>query len=222
TVRLFIMFASPPEQSLEWSDAGVEGAHRFLKRFWHAVTDHVNFCESVSIPDLDVGNLSEQHKAMRLKLHETIRKVSDDSGRRLTFNTAIAANMELLNALGKFEGFDDQTQCIRQECFSSMILMLAPIVPHICHQLWRNLGYKGLLLDAPWPKIDESALVQDTLELVVQVNGKLRGKIQIAANASQQDCQLLALQNEQVIRFLDGKDPKKVIVVPGRLINIVV
>ncbi len=221
TVRLFVMFASPPEQSLEWSDAGVEGAHRFLKRVWHVIHQHIentrnNDCQ------LDLENLNDLQKAMRLKLHETIRKVSDDFGRRLTFNTAIAANMELLNAVVKFEDDSDQGHAIRQETFDSMLLMLAPIIPHICHQLWREMGHGSIIIDHAWPEIDDSALVQDNIEMVIQVNGKLRGRMQVIAKADKTACETTALENEQVKKYIGEQPVRKIIVVPGKLVNIVV
>ncbi len=221
TVRLFVMFASPPEQSLEWSDAGVEGAHRFLKRLWHIIHQHLEGSND-RIAELDVDNLNATQKAMRLKLHETIRKVSDDFARRLTFNTAIAANMELLNAVSKFEDNSAQGATIRQEVFDSMVLMLAPIIPHVCHQLWRELGHDSIIIDHAWPQLDETALVQDAIEMVIQVNGKLRGKMQVNTDADKASCEAAALDNEQVKRFIAEQVVRKVIVVPGKLVNIVV
>jgi leucyl-tRNA synthetase len=221
TVRLFVMFASPPEQSLEWSDAGVEGAYRFLKRFWNLVGQHIQAVAGKRYR-LNVDDLNESQKAMRLKLHETIRKVSDDFGRRLTFNTAIAANMELLNAATRFEDDSDQGHSIRQEIFDSMLLMLAPIIPHICDKLWRELGHDSALIDEAWPLVDESALVQDTIEMVIQVNGKLRGKMSISANAEKSECEALALENDQVNKFIGESPVRKVIVVPSKLVNIVI
>jgi leucyl-tRNA synthetase len=220
TVRLFIMFASPPEQSLDWSDTGVEGAYRFLKRMWAAVQEHV--ADTSATAAIDKATLSEAQKAMRLKLHETIGKVTDDYDRRLTFNTAIAANMELLNSVSRYE--DDSTigKAIRQEVFDSMVLMLAPIIPHICHRLWQDLGHGSVIIDHPWPEVDTTALVQDSIEMVIQVNGKLRGKMQIAAGTDRDSCEAAARANEQLQRFL-GDDPiRKVIVVPGKLVNFVV
>ncbi len=220
TVRLFIMFASPPEQSLDWSDAGVEGAHRFLKRLWKAIYQHIaSFTSGVNT---DTATLNEAQKAMRLKLHETIKKVSDDYSRRLTFNTAIAANMELLNSVSKFDDESPTGQSIRQDTFENMVLMLSPIIPHLCHQLWRDLGRDSLILDQAWPQVDEAALVQETIEMVVQVNGKLRAKMQISAGADKASCEAMALDNEQVQRFIDGQPVKKIILVPGKLVNIVI
>jgi leucyl-tRNA synthetase len=220
TVRLFIMFASPPEQSLDWSDSGVEGAYRFLKRLWAAVQQHVDDADAQAA-GLN-GPFDETQKAMRLKLHETVRKVTDDYERRLTFNTAIAANMELLNSVTRFEDSSATGRAIRQEVFDSMVLMLAPIIPHLCHRLWRDLGHDSLIVDHPWPAVDESALVQESIEMVIQVNGKLRGKILVDAAADRASCEAAALANEQAQRFIGDSPIRKVIVVPGKLVNIVV
>ncbi len=220
TVRLFIMFASPPEQTLDWSDAGAEGAYRFLKRFWTAVREHID--AGLERAEIDADALDEAQKAMRLKLHETIRKVSDDFARRLTFNTAIAANMELLNSLARVDDRSPTGAAIRQEVFDNMVLMLAPIIPHVCHRLWRDLGHDSVLIDHPWPEFDAQALVQDRIELVIQVNGKLRGKIEVDADADRERCEAAALANEQAQRFIGDNPVKKVIVVPGKLVNIVV
>ena len=221
TVRLFIMFASPPDQTLDWSDAGAEGAYRFLKRFWAAVQEHIADDTDAAAP-IDTGALTDAQKAMRLKLHETIRKVSDDYDRRLTFNTAIAANMELLNSVSRFDDNSAIATAIRQEAFDNMVLMLAPIIPHICHRLWRDLGHGSSIIDHPWPRVDEGALVQENIEMVIQVNGKLRGKMQVSADADRDSCEATALENDQVLRFIGDNPVKKVIVVPGKLVNIVV
>ena len=223
TVRLFMMFAAPPEQSLDWSDAGVEGAHRFLKRLWKAISEHVNV--SALEPDAEVlkpVDYNDAQKAMRLKLHETIKKVSDDYSRRLTFNTAIAANMELLNSVVKFDDDSATGRAIRQETFESMALMLSPVVPHLCHQLWHDLGQDSILIDSPWPQYDELALVQESIEMVIQVNGKLRGKIQVKVDSDKGLCEEMAVNNQQVQRHIDGQAIKKVIVVPNKLVNIVI
>jgi leucyl-tRNA synthetase len=221
TVRLFIMFAAPPEQSLEWADAGVEGAHRFLKRLWAAIHEHTEQKLEPTQTNSS-ADLNEAQKAMRYKLHETIKKVSDDYGRRLTFNTAIAANMELLNTVVKFNDDSSVGHNIRQQVFDSMALMLAPIIPHLCHQLWQELGHEDVILDAAWPQVDESALVQDSIEMVIQVNGKLRAKIQVAADADKASCEAMAIDNEQVKKFIGDQSIRKVIVVPNKLINIVI
>jgi len=219
TVRLFTMFAAPPEQSLEWSDSGVEGGFRFLKRLWKQVAQHVNQGTATA---LDTTVLDDGQKALRRQVHETLRKVTDDMGRRFTFNTAIAANMELLNALARFEDASQTGRAVRQEAFELVTLMLAPIVPHIAERLWQALGQPGLVATATWPRYDETALVQDALELVVQVNGKLRGKITVPVDADQALIQTAALADANVQRFMEGKPARKVIVVPRKLVNIVV
>ena len=219
TARLFTMFASPPDQSLEWSDSGVEGAFRFLKRLWKQVYGH--WAEGAA-PALDKTTLNDAQKNLRRQAHETLRKVTDDYGRRLTFNTAIAANMELLNALAKFDDTSANGRAVRQEALELTVLMLAPIVPHLCRTLWRELGHAEDVAVAKWPAVDETALVQDTIDLVVQVNGKLRGKIGIAPDAGRESIEAAALADANVQRHLEGQPPKKVIVVPGKLINIVV
>ena len=219
TARLFMMFASPPEQSLEWSDTGVEGAYRFLKRLWRQVHDHVAGGDTIA---LDVSSLNEAQKTMRRKTHETIAKVSDDIGRRYTFNTAIAAVMELMNALAKFEDDSTQGRAVMKESLQSIVLLLSPIVPHITHELWEALGENSSLIDHAWPKVDESALVKDSLQIIVQVNGKLRSRIEVSANASKDEIEVAAINDENVKRFTDGKQVVKVIVVPGKLVNIVI
>jgi leucyl-tRNA synthetase len=219
TARLFMMFAAPPEQSLEWNDAGVEGAFRFLKRVWALVHQHT---AKGAVADLDKAALNDGQKAMRRQLHETVQKVSDDIGRRYTFNTAIAAVMELVNALYKFEDDSEQGRAVMQEALEAMTLMLSPMVPHITHGLWQALGKDGAVMMQDWPGVDESALVRDTIEVVVQVNGKLRGKIEVAANADKAAVEEAARTEPNVQRFIEGKEVVKVIVVPGKLVNIVV
>jgi len=214
-----MMFASPPEQSLEWSDAGVEGAYRFLKRLWRQVYDHV---ADGFVVALDVNALNETQKIMRRKTHETIAKVSDDIGRRYTFNTAVAAVMELMNALAKFKDGSAQGRAVMKESLQSIILLLSPIVPHITHELWDILGGNSSLLDHAWPKVDESALEKDNLQIIVQVNGKLRSRIEVPASASKDEIEAAAINDENVKRFTDDKQVIKVIVVPGKLVNIVV
>jgi leucyl-tRNA synthetase len=219
TARLFMMFAAPPEQSLEWSDAGVEGAFRFLKRVWKATHDHV---EQGIVTAYSDEELSAAAKALRLQLHQTIQKVDDDIGRRKTFNTAIAANMELLNALGKFTDTTPSGRAVAQETLEAIALMLNPIVPHVCQALWSELRPGSDMLDQAYPKVCQSALIQDEIELVIQINGKLRGNLTVAKSASREEIELAALAHEAVVKQLAGAAPKKVIVVPGRLINIVI
>ena len=214
TVRLFMMFAAPPEQSLEWNDSGVEGAFRFLKRLWRLVAEHVE----AGLPGaLNVDSLDDSAKALRRKTHETIQKVSDDFGRRHTFNTAIAAVMELINDVSKFDG----DAAVKHEALEAAVLVLAPITPHASHALWQALGHDEAVLNAAWPDVDESALVKDSIELVVQVNGKVRAKLEVPANADKDTVENLAKAEPNVQKFTDGKTIRKVIVVPGKLVNIV-
>ena len=219
TVRLFMMFAAPPEQALEWSDDGVQGSYRFLKRFWHAVTE---FTEQGNWSRDDLRDLDEAQAALRRKTHQTIAKVSDDVGRRYTFNTAVAASMELLNAVNRFDDGSAKGRAVVGEALESVVLMLSPIVPHVCHALWQALGHSSMLIDAAWPQVDESALSQDVIELVVQVNGKLRGRISVASDADQDSIAEAALADPNVMRFVGDGAVRKTIVVPGRLVNIVV
>ena len=219
TARLFTMFAAPPEQSLEWSDKAVEGSSRFLKRLWKTVQDHVVVGE---IAELEIDSLNDNLKTLRRQIHQTVEKVSDDIGRRHTFNTAIAAIMELMNAVTKAKDDSEQGRAVVQEALEVAVLMLSPITPHISHKLWQVLGHDEAVVNVAWPKVDPSALVQDKVELMVQVNGKLRSKISVAADMSKEDIEAHALADEGVQKFTEGKEVRKVIVVPGRLINIVV
>ena len=220
TVRLFSMFAAPPEQSLEWNEAGVEGMARFLRRFWREVVTHAS---NPDHPEVNADALNAAQKTLRRQVHETIQKVSNDIGHRYAFNTAIAAVMELLNALGKFDDASDQGRAVRHEALESMVLLLNPIVPHVAHTLWQTLGHREALVDdQPWPKADARALVRDSVTLAVQVNGKLRGTIEVAASASKDEVEKLALAEPKVAEFLAGNAPKKVIVVPGKIVNVVV
>jgi len=218
TVRLFTMFAAPPDQALEWQDSGVEGASRFLRRLHALVQEHA---DAGPAPALDAATLGDDARALRRKLHETIRKVTDDVGRRYTFNTAIAAVMELCNALGRFQGDDAAARAVRQEALEAVVLMLQPITPHLSHRLWQQLGGEGAAVDAPWPAVDESALARSELELVVQVNGKLRSRLAVAADADRAAIEAAALADENVQRFIAGKTVRRVVVVPGRLVNVV-
>ncbi|HEB99354.1 MAG TPA: leucine--tRNA ligase [Thiotrichales bacterium] len=219
TVRLFTMFAAPPDQSLEWSDAGVEGAFRFLKRLWKMVAAHV---AAGPAPVLDVSVLDEAQKALRRQTHQTIVKVSDDIGRRQTFNTAIAAVMELVNAIGRFGDESPAGRAVVQEALETVVLLLAPIVPHACHALWQALGHEDAVVNARWPEADESALSQESVQIVVQVNGKVRARIQVPADADKATVEAAALADSNVQRFTEGKTVRKVIVVPGKLVNVVV
>ena len=219
TVRLFMMFAAPPEQALEWSDAGVQGSYRFLKRFWTAVQSHA---DGGPVTELDVAALTAAQKDLRRKTHQTIAKISDDIGRRYTFNTAVAASMELLNAVNRSKDSSIAGRAVVHEALEAVVLMLSPMVPHICHELWSVLGHKTALIDVPWPITDEQALEADLIEIVVQVNGKLRGRISVATDADNDSVGALALADPNVQRFVGDQEIRKTIVVPGRLVNIVV
>jgi leucyl-tRNA synthetase len=219
TARLFMMFAAPPEQSLEWSDSAVEGASRFLKRLWKLVAGHV---AGGPVGALEPAGLSAAQRALRRQVHETIVKVSDDLGRRYTFNTAIAAVMELVNALGRLTDRSEPGRTLMQEGLETVVLLLAPIVPHAAHALWRELGNREPAIDARWPTVDPSALAREEVELVVQVNGKLRGRITVAADAGQAEVEAAALASENVRRFVEDRPLRKVIVVPGKLVNLVI
>jgi leucyl-tRNA synthetase len=220
TVRLYMMFTSPPDQSLEWSDSGVEGAFRFLKRLWKLIGSFTPGSTALNPAALDADQ-----KALRFKTHATIKKVTDDYDRRQVFNTAIAAVMELYNELSKFSGARDitqgQDQAVVQEALEAMVLLLAPIVPHMCHVLWQHLGHSDAVIDARWPACDESALVQDSVTVVAQVNGKVRAQLQLPADADKAALEAAAMADATVQRFLEGLTVRKVIVVPGKLVNIV-
>ncbi|TZF87716.1 leucine--tRNA ligase [Lysobacter lacus] len=219
TVRLFSMFAAPPEQSLEWNEAGVEGMARFLRRFWREVTAHVSQPDH---PEVDASQLDAAQKALRRQLHETIQKVGDDYGRRHSFNTAIASLMELLNAVSKFDDMSEQGRAVRHEALQTMVLLLNPVTPHVCHALWQALGHAETLLEeVPFPQADPAALVRHALTLAVQVNGKLRGTIEVPVDIAREAIEAAALAEPGVARFLDGQVVRKVIVVPGKIVNIV-
>ena len=218
TCRLFMMFASPPDASLEWSDSGVEGSHRFLKRVWRLAHTHVG----LGLPGaLDIGTLNDGQKVIRRAIHQAIKQASLDVGQHHKFNTAVAQVMTVMNVLEKAPQATEQDRALLQEGLETVALVLAPITPHISHELWNQLGHAGAVIDAPWPTLDENALVQDTLQLVIQVNGKLRGHIEMPAGASREDVEAAARTNENVLRFTEGLTIRKVIVVPGKLVNIV-
>jgi leucyl-tRNA synthetase len=251
TVRLFSMFASPPDQSLEWNEAGVEGMARFLRRFWRDVVTHASQPDHPQmkaaaegrtdhLPPLagevarradggntgdtiDPASLTPAQKTMRRQLHETIAKVGDDIGRRRNFNTAIAALMELLNALSKFDDMSDAGRALRHEALETMVLLLNPFTPHTSHALWQVLGHRETLVeDVPWPKADPAALVRDSVTLAVQVNGKLRGTLEAAPDAPREQLEAAARALPGVIAAIGDKSVRKVIVVPGKIVNIVV
>lgn len=218
TVRLFTMFAAPPEQTLEWIDSGVEGANRFLRRVWKLVQDHL---EQSDVPDIDASALSKAQKDLRREVHRTIEKVTDDVGRRQTFNTAVAAVMELLNHLQKAPTDDAQDKAIMREAITALLQLLNPITPHICHDLWLQLGHTTPIEQSGWPVVDKDALVEDEKLIIVQVNGKLRAKITVSASASKEEVEAAAVSHSNVLQFTEGKTIRKVIVVPGKLVNIV-
>ncbi|MBT8146840.1 MAG: leucine--tRNA ligase, partial [Gammaproteobacteria bacterium] len=220
TVRMFTMFASPPDQSLEWSDSGVEGSYRFLKRLWKIVIDH----QPADPARLDHGQLSEAQKQFRYAVHSTLEKVGDDYGRRQTFNTAIAAVMGLVNDTYKFaeQCETELDNALVSEALSNIVLMLNPVAPHICHVLWQHLGHEDAIVDAAWPEVDKSALKQSSILIVLQVNGKLRAKIEVDKDIDKESLQNLALENEAIKRYTGEGEVKKVIVVPGKLVNVVV
>ena len=219
TVRLFMMSTAPPEMALEWSDDGVQGAFRFLKRLWRAAHEHVTAgaCDTV-----DPASLDDKQRELRRKTHQTIQKVNDDIGRRYKFNTAVAAAMELLNAIKRFDDASDAGRSVVQEALDAIVLVLSPVVPHICHELWHALGHASAPVNEAWPAFDESALAQEMVDIVVQVNGKLRGRISVPVDADSDSISETALADENVKRFVADKTIRKTIVVPGRLVNVVV
>jgi leucyl-tRNA synthetase len=220
TARLFMMFAAPPDQSLEWADSGVEGASRFLKRVWKACYEHLQLG---SIAAYTTGELTSELKNLRLQLHQTIEKVGDDYGRRHSFNTAISSVMELMNALAKIEGTDEITRSVRQEVLQNVALLLSPIVPHICQTLWAELKPNSHILDAGWPVADKAAMVQDSIEYVVQVNGKLRGSLSVPRETEKAAIEALSIEQDFVTKFLvDGASVRKIVVVPNKLVNVVI
>ncbi|WP_144393071.1 leucine--tRNA ligase [Pleionea sediminis] len=218
TARLYTMFAAPPEQSLEWREDGVQGAFKFLRRVWKLVHDHLNAGDIAS----GTPEFNATQKSVRLKTHETIKKVSDDIERRYTFNTAIAAVMELCNTLGKANQETEVDRWVVREGLETVVRLLSPITPHICHELWQAMGHEQAIIDVEWPTFDESAIEQDEVQLVVQVNGKLRAKISVPKQLGKEEIEATALADENVLRFTEGKTIRKVIVVPGKLVNIVV
>ena len=218
TMRLFSMSDTPPHQSLEWKEGGVEGMHRFLKRVWRELS---TLDDSFMQAELNKDSLSADQKALRLKTHGTIAKVTDDIERRMTFNTAIASMMELFNEITRFDDRSEAGKAVMFEACGVLVRLLSPFIPHAAHELWTGLGYESVLIDEAWPEVDEDALVRDELELVVQVNGKRRSSITVSADASKEDCESAAKADAGVQKHIDGLNIVKVIVVPGRLINIV-
>ncbi|MDG0997524.1 MAG: class I tRNA ligase family protein, partial [Gammaproteobacteria bacterium] len=220
TVRMFTMFAAPPDQSLEWSDSGVEGSHRFIKKCWRIVINH----PPVTLRNFKNLSLTKDQSEMRRKTHQTLKKVTDDYNRRFTFNTAIAATMELLNAVAKFSenNKDALAPQIIQEALEISVKMLAPVTPHLCHALWLHLGGATAAIDVEWPMVDDSALISENITLILQVNGKLRDKVEIPFDLDEDKVKALALGNNKVQKFVGAALVKKLIVIPNRLVNIVI
>jgi len=220
TVRMFTMFASPPDQSLEWSDSGVEGSYRFLKRLWKIVADH----QPGDPSNLNNEQLSDPQKQFRYAIHSTLDKVGDDYGRRQTFNTAIAAVMGLVNDTYRFvdQCESELDNSLVTEALNTIVLMLNPVVPHICHVLWQRLGHRQTVVDASWPEVDKTALAQSSVLIVLQVNGKLRAKVEVSKDIDRDTLEALALGHETIQRYVREGELRKVIVVPGKLVNVVV
>jgi leucyl-tRNA synthetase len=222
TARLYVMFTSPPEQSLEWSDAGVDGSARFLRRFWaygHAWSQAI-----AGAGKLDAATLPEPLKALRREVYTILKQIDFDI-KRIQYNTVVSGAMKMLNTLETAPKGDAKAAAVVKEGLSILVRVMHPVVPHVAHCMWEDLGYTrehGDLLDAPWPKVDEAALKADVIELMLQVNGKLRGSIQVPADASKEEIEKLALASPITQKFIEGKPAKKVVVVPGRLVNIVV
>jgi leucyl-tRNA synthetase len=213
------MFASPPQMSLEWSDEGVEGASRFLRRLWRQVAEHVGGGVVDVQPHTE---LAEPAKLLHRQIHTTIKKVTDDIERRLQMNTAIASVMELINAVSRFSPQNQADRAVVQQALESACLLLCPVVPHISSELWQALGNRSDIIDVRWPVADEAAMKQDEIQYIVQVNGKLRDRIMVTADAERASIEQLAQASEGVQRHIEGKTVRKIIVVPARLVNIVV
>jgi leucyl-tRNA synthetase len=220
TVRLFMMFAAPPEQSLEWSDKAINGAYRFLRKFWTIVLNRI--ADISNVDDIDEDDLfNDAQKELRKDTHKTIAKVSDDIGRRYTFNTAIAAIMSLSNRVSRYQIDTDLDRKVVREALESMVLLLSPIVPHICNHLWTELGHQNAVVNELWPTFNEDLMVDDTLEIVIQINGKLRARLNVAANIDEETLKELAFNEPKIAKLIAEQTIKKTIVVPGKLINIV-
>lgn len=222
TVRLFILFAAPPSQDLEWSDSGLEGSYRFVNKVYRLAEGYFSDSKSHATESLDISALNKEQKQIRQKLHQTLAKITDDIKRRYSFNTAIAAMMELTNTLSKFKQTDGQSMALRLESLNIILRTLSPITPHVCHHLWQQLGHQTAIINESWPKVDNKALEQDEVQIIVQVNGKLRAKLILSADTDKAQVEVQALADENVVKFTSGKTIAKVIVVPNKLINIVI
>lgn len=222
TVRLFILFAAPPTQDLEWSDSGLEGSYRFVNKVYRLAEGYFSDSKSHATESLDINTLNKEQKQIRQKTHQTLAKITDDIKRRHSFNTAIAAMMELTNMLSKFKQTDGQSMALRLESLDIILRALSPITPHLCHHLWQQLGHQTAIINESWPEVDNKALEQDEVQIIVQVNGKLRAKLMLGADTDKAQVEVQALADENVIKFTSGKTIVKVIVVPNKLVNIVI
>jgi leucyl-tRNA synthetase len=222
TVRLFIMFAAPPTQDLEWSDSGLEGSYRFVNKIYRLISAFIEDSKTHTVAKLALDALNKEQKSIRQKTHQALAKIGDDMSRRHSFNTAIASLMELSNALIKFSATDEQSMAVRAESVDIILKTLSPITPHICHYLWHELGNKEAIINEPWPMVDKKALEQDEVQIIVQINGKLRAKLVLDAGMDKLEVETQALNDENVAKFTVGKTVVKVIVVPNKLVNIVV
>ncbi len=222
TVRLFILFAAPPTQDLEWSDSGLEGSYRFVNKVYRLAEGYFSDSKSHATESLDINTLNKEQKQIRQKTHQTLAKITDDIKRRHSFNTAIAAMMELTNMLSKFKQTDGQSMALRLESLDIILRALSPITPHLCHHLWQQLGHQTAIINESWPEVDNKALEQDEVQIIVQVNGKLRAKLMLSADTDKAQVEVQALTDENVVKFTSGKTIVKVIVVPNKLVNIVI
>ncbi|MDC0888482.1 leucine--tRNA ligase [Candidatus Thioglobus sp.] len=222
TVRLFILFAAPPTQDLEWSDSGLEGSYRFVNKVYRLAQSYFTDSKYHTTESLDANTLNKEQKQIRQKIYQTLAKITDDIKRRNSFNTAIASMMELTNALSKFKQTDGQSMSIRLESLDIILRALSPITPHLCHYLWHQLGHQTAIINESWPEVDNKALEQDEVQIIVQVNGKLRAKLMLNVDTQKEQLEVRALADENVIKFTSGKTIVKVIVVPNKLVNIVV
>ena len=218
TARLFVLFAAPPERDLDWSEQGVEGCYRFLNRVYRLVDELSEIAKS----DAKIDELTKEDKAMRYTIHATLKKVTDDLSEKFGFNTAISSLMELINEMYKYKELDNRNNAVIKEGIETIVTILAPFTPHIGEELWTMIGKEGSIFDISWPKYDESALVKDEVEVVVQVNGKVRGKLTVGANVSREEMQELAIADEKIKALVEGKTIVKVVAVPKKLVNIVV
>ena len=222
TVRLFILFAAPPTQDLEWSDSGLEGSYRFVNKVYRLAEGYFSDSKSHATESLDINTLNKEQKQIRQKTYQTLAKITDDIKRRHSFNTAIAAMMELTNMLSKFKQTDGQSMALRLESLDIILRALSPITPHLCHHLWQQLGHQTAIINESWPEVDNKALEQDEVQIIVQVNGKLRAKLMLSADTDKAQVEVQALTDENVVKFTSGKTIVKVIVVPNKLVNIVI